>query len=158
MAAATAVHSRVHFPADQVQQHDSEIVVQTEAESTLGVHLGFLQIHHQYEIRFTIRDTFSEELLYDPLNNLHVKICSVAPSEDGLGHELILDFSAYKEKLMKEEIVLTDATDPSKKLKLMLYARVLGKGKGTPALRNGIHCTGINADYESEHSDWQGFD
>jgi len=33
-----------------------------------------------------------------------------------------------------------------------------GKGKGTPALRRGIHCIGIDVEDESEHSDWQGFD
>jgi hypothetical protein len=34
----------------------------------------------------------------------------------------------------------------------------LGKGKGTPALKSGVHLTGIDADYDSEQSDWQGFD
>jgi len=33
-----------------------------------------------------------------------------------------------------------------------------GKGKGTPALRRGIHCIGIDVEDESEHSDWQGFE
>ena len=35
---------------------------------------------------------------------------------------------------------------------------LLGKGKGTPALRRGIHCIGVEVDDESEQSDWQGFD
>lgn len=78
-----AAHSRVHFPADQVQQHDSEIIVETEAAGILGVHLGFLQINHQYEIRFTIRDDLGEDLSSDPLQNLNVKLCSVVPTEDG---------------------------------------------------------------------------
>ena len=34
----------------------------------------------------------------------------------------------------------------------------VGKGKGTPALRRGIHCIGIDVEDESEQSDWQGFD
>ena len=37
----------------------------------------------------------------------------------------------------------------------MLY--FVGKGKGTPFIRVGIHCTGIDIDEESEGSDWPGF-
>jgi hypothetical protein len=33
-----------------------------------------------------------------------------------------------------------------------------GRGKGTPLLRNGIRCIGVELDDESEASDWQGFD
>lgn len=33
-----------------------------------------------------------------------------------------------------------------------------GKGKGTPTLRRGIKCVGVEPDEESELSDWQGFD
>ena len=32
----------------------------------------------------------------------------------------------------------------------------LGKHKGTPSLRNGIHCVRIEPE-EDEESDWQGF-
>lgn len=35
---------------------------------------------------------------------------------------------------------------------------LLGKGKGTPLLKNGIKCIGVEVDDESEASDWQGFD
>jgi hypothetical protein len=34
----------------------------------------------------------------------------------------------------------------------------IGRGKGTPLLRNGIKCIGVELDDESEASDWQGFD
>ena len=34
-----------------------------------------------------------------------------------------------------------------------------GKGQGTPMLRDGIHCIGVDeVDEESELSDWQGFE
>jgi hypothetical protein len=33
-----------------------------------------------------------------------------------------------------------------------------GRGKGTPLLRNGIRCIGVELDDESEASDWHGFD
>lgn len=44
----------------------------------------------------------------------------------GRGHDFTIELSAFKEKLMKEELTFTDAADPSKELKLILHARVLG--------------------------------
>ena len=40
---------------------------------------------------------------------------------------------------------------------LMLIIFTSGKGKGTPMLRDNIKCVGVEADDESEASDWQGF-
>jgi Domain of unknown function (DUF4517) len=68
-----------------------------------------------------------------------------------------VEFFAHKEKLLKEELKLTSPTDPAHKYKLTFQARVLGRGKGTPMLRNGIHCIEIVADDESDASDWHGF-
>jgi len=44
-------------------------------------------------------------------------------------------------------------------IKIVLHARVLGKGKGTPMLKNGIRCTGSIPDPDESdiNSDWQGF-
>lgn len=33
----------------------------------------------------------------------------------------------------------------------------LGKGKGTPSLKQGIHCVRVDRDDETDDSDWQGF-
>lgn len=44
----------------------------------------------------------------------------------GLGHDLLLNFKAQKDKLMNEELVLMSSKDPSSKVKLILHARVLG--------------------------------
>ena len=41
---------------------------------------------------------------------------------------------------------------------IIVYFSALGKGKGTPMLRDGITCTGVEVDEDSEASDWQGFD
>jgi len=146
---------RVHFPEDQTIQHDSEIVISPESDQLINVHLGFLQISHHYKVNFTIKDKMEQDLTYDPLQNLHVKITDVRPSEDGEGHDLVVQYHTHKEKIMKETLVLSDSNNS---ITLVLHARVLGKGKGTPALKNGIHCTGIDPEYDSEQSDWQGFD
>lgn len=35
---------------------------------------------------------------------------------------------------------------------------ITGKGKGTPALKDGIKCFKVDSDEDSDtHSDWQGF-
>lgn len=75
--------------------------------------------------------------------------------------EMKVEFFAHKEKLLKESLLLVfeDQKHQEKKehVKLIISARVLGRGKGTPMLRNGIHCSGIEADDESDVSDWVGF-
>ncbi|XP_013420507.1 UPF0687 protein C20orf27 homolog [Lingula anatina] len=147
----------VHFPQEQVVQHDSEIVICPEGDRTLGVHLGFLQHRHHYEVAFTIQDDLGEDVDIEP--SLHARILEVMPSETEYpGHTVAVDLAAHKEKLMQEKITLRSRNDKNKAITLVLHARVLGRGKGTPALRNGIKCTGIDADEESEASDWMGFD
>lgn len=39
----------------------------------------------------------------------------------------------------------------------VLLLSLVGKHKGTPMLKNGIKCIGMDADDESEQSDWAGF-
>ena len=93
---------------------------------------------------------------------------------------------AEKPKLMNETLKLVNSVDPTVELEVALLARVLGnhlytflitinvrnsqpilvmyadlilgKGQGTPMLKDGIHCIGVQVDEESEASDWQGFD
>jgi len=44
----------------------------------------------------------------------------------GEGHQLLVDFKAYKEKLLHEELVIADANDAAKTVTLVFHARVLG--------------------------------
>lgn len=66
-----------------------------------------------------------------------------------------VEYFAYKEKLLREELKLINEHNSVELLKLVLTSRVLGKGKGTPMLRNGIHCIGFDPDEESEMSEDQ---
>lgn len=69
-------------------------------------------------------------------------------------HYIKVEYFAHKEKLLREELKLIRKKDAEELLKLVITARVLGKGKGTPMLRNGIHCLGFEGDDESsEQSD-----
>ena len=73
---------------------------------------------------------------------------------------LSLRFSAVKEKLARERLRLVDTELASGiSLDLEVVARVLGKGKGTPMLRDGVKCvdTLSHLDTDTEASDWQGF-
>lgn len=96
----------------------------------------------------------------DGMRNLNCNMTEVdghnKESESPMYYGIGLKFFACKTKLQKEEINLINDFD-QEKIKLICVARVLGKGKGTPMLRNGIHCEGSEPDEESEASDWQGF-
>jgi len=73
----------VHFPADQVQAHDAEIVISPVGDNQLDIHLGFLQVHHHYQVQLVIKDKLSEDVKFDPLQNLHVNILEAVPTDDG---------------------------------------------------------------------------
>lgn len=43
-------------------------------------------------------------------------------------------------------------------LSLSLSAFCLDRQHGTPMLLEGVRCIGVELEYDSEQSDWQGFD
>lgn len=146
----------VHFRTEEVARHDAEISIVCPEEGIQEVHLGFLQIRHVYDVTFSIVDDLGEEVNFDPLENLVVKVKSIVPNADGKGHHLVVEFNAHKEKLMKEKVTIRSKERPDDVVFLIFFARVLGKFKGTPSLKNGVHCVRIDSDDEEE-SDWQGF-
>lgn len=77
-------------------------------------------------------------------------------SDEGSSVSMRFYFKAVKEKLVREKITLNCE---DRELKIEMVARVLGKGKGTPMLRDGIKCVEVlqDLDTETEASDWQGF-
>lgn len=94
-----------------------------------------------------------------PNLNAHLLSLNLIENEPVIAYSVKIELLTYKEKLMKEKILLKSCEKPDNTLSLMLNARVLGKGKGTPFLKNGIKCIGIICDDdESEMSDWQGFE
>ena len=77
-------------------------------------------------------------------------------SDESLSMRFYFKLKTVKEKLVREKISLNCENCP---LKIEMVARVLGKGKGTPMLRDGIKCVEVlnDLDTETEASDWQGF-
>jgi len=80
-------------------------------------------------------------------------------STPSLKYQISVELFAHKEKLLKERIHLHSSHNVSQTLDIVFHARVLGKGKGTPLLKNGIKCIGIelDEDEDGDNSDWPGF-
>lgn len=129
------------------------------------VHLGFLQVRHRYEIELKIPVNHLSNFL--DLRNLHLKedevpnLCCQLIEQTGIKSDhlhLKINFFTVKEKLLKETFILRNEGNPDEKLCLIITARVLGRGKGTPMLKSNIHCVGVGeTDEDSDVSDWVGF-
>eukprot|EP00095_Tigriopus_kingsejongensis_P001648 snap_masked-scaffold801_size95070-processed-gene-0.4 protein:Tk01648 transcript:snap_masked-scaffold801_size95070-processed-gene-0.4-mRNA-1 annotation:"oxysterol-binding protein 2" len=154
----------VHFDEGGDPHNDNQIRVQYQSSPDKGMtivaSLGFLQIFHRYEIILTlakdkIPDTGNLIQKETEPPNLHCRVFNI---EDDGGHDarIFLQFLARKDKICSETIYLTDGHS---EVQLKVQAKVLGKGKGTGALRNGIKCIAIIQDpNESENdTDWKGF-
>ena len=48
----------VHFEQDDVVEHQNKMLVKQSKPGQVDVHVGFLQIHHQYEIQVPISSDF----------------------------------------------------------------------------------------------------
>lgn len=169
---STSASHKVHFPESlDTFGHDSSILVQPLNDVLINVHLGFVQVNHRYEVRFqfaTPPHLGSLSVRTQDPPNLNVRVLTLRPVDSTafflpwLGsdfkYEVVLEMLAYKEKLLREQLVLQSSNNPMLTLTLVLNARVLGKGKGTPFLKTGIHCIGVEMEEESDLSDWQGFD
>lgn len=135
----------------------------------MAVHLGFLQMNHRYLVELKLPQQYLQDSKIDfnssdlvlaqadeTVPTLNCRLSEYVGYTNGQ-LELKLTYLAHKEKLLKETLVLVNVKDKDQQLKLVVSARVLGRGKGTPMLRNGIHLVEIVADEESDASDWIGF-
>ncbi|XP_055640670.1 UPF0687 protein C20orf27 homolog [Toxorhynchites rutilus septentrionalis] len=170
-------HHHVHFDATVINDelHDNTIIYEVaNAGSLITVQLGFLQINHKYRLElnipayalvqsgFNVGKNTSFEVEDSQLLNLNCKLIEFTTQPiktvDGKDHySATVEFFTHKEKLLKEHLTICGKEDSSIKLQIVFVARVLGKGKGTPMLRDGIHLIHVEDDDESELSDWQGF-
>lgn len=146
----------VHFSEDTDKLGNTAISIKEKAEGCeYEAHVGFLQLLHRYQITIVLplKDACDGYKVAD-IPSVYCHAENLQVSKAG-GLELTIRLLAHKEKLLREKIVLLKPT--GRELKLTLLARVLGKGKGTPMLRDRIKLIGIECDEESEASDWQGF-
>ncbi|XP_066581583.1 adipose-secreted signaling protein isoform X2 [Prorops nasuta] len=123
-------------------------MIQPQRHGHIDAHLGFLQHNHRYLVEFAvpwnlcIHDEGSPKppavVAGEP--NPNSQILEFSHEKDNL--RLKIELFAHKEKILKEviEIMCCGHGEP---LKIWLNARVLGKDKGTPLLRNGIRNIGV---------------
>lgn len=157
---------------------------QQVGDNIVDVHLGFLQHNHRYLIELHLPANLFKCQANVPINlvadiniaqNVHCKLAdrvtelqhktnehgdtvtNPAPSSSNNEKFFVIkvELFAHQERLIREELKLVNANNLVELLKLYVSARVLGKGKGTPMLRNGIHCLGYESDGESSKSDHQ---
>ncbi|KAG8239211.1 hypothetical protein J437_LFUL019019 [Ladona fulva] len=161
---------------------DNTIVVQPgPKKQELVAHLGFLQINHHYEVCFDIPGSLVSQSLSSAVDegaevsqefidsqiagltqdvpNVHCYLLGASTISGTNGDstpevKMKVQLIAHKVKLLREKMTLKYPC--GLKLILHLDARVLGKGMGTPMLKNGVKCVGMEQD-ESDGSDWQGF-
>lgn len=168
---------------DDFESDNNCVTYQQAGDNIVVVHLGFLQINHRYLIELSLPSDLFKCNTSVPINlvadnssvpSLHCKLADkislidvetngAAANDNGhvshgnekpTKHYVIkVEYFAYREKLLREELKLINANNSVELLKLVVTARVLGKGKGTPMLRNGIHCIGAEPDDESEMSE-----
>lgn len=147
--------SHVHFDE---KLHDEKLMVTQEKDGTFLVKVGFLKIMHKYEIHFVLPflPQLGKVVYASPLTNLNLRVISIAPVAEG--YSVTCEYIAHKEGVLREEMVLcSEANDPAC-VKVIVQARVMDRHHGTPMLLDGVKCIGTEFEYDSEHSDWQGFD
>ncbi|XP_030385379.1 UPF0687 protein C20orf27 homolog [Scaptodrosophila lebanonensis] len=162
----------VHFDTTTLKDdfESDNCVTYQRSGDTIIVSLGFLQINHRYLIDLKLPaslfgdvGTSSNKFLphVDATPNLHCRITEFSGSkhDEHDFYEMNIEFFAYKEKLLRETLHIVNSKNSKEVFQLIIAARVLGRGKGTPMLRTGIHCIGVEKDDdESEASDFAGFD
>ncbi|MGH0180891.1 UNVERIFIED_CONTAM: hypothetical protein FKN15_005268 [Acipenser sinensis] len=74
------------------------------------------------------------------------------------GCRIRCEYIAHQEGVLKEEVSLMSETSENICVKVTVQARVLDWRHGTPMLLEGVRCIGAELEYNSEQSDWHGFD
>ncbi|XP_033920756.1 adipose-secreted signaling protein [Melopsittacus undulatus] len=146
-------HGHVHFPE---QLHDSAVMVTQEGDGSFLVKVGFLKILHKYEITFLLPWGAGRGLCPIPLPSLHLRLTSITPLP--AGYSVKCEYTAHKEGVLKEEMVLASEAGEGATIRVVVQARVMDRHHGTPMLLDGVRCIGAELEYDSEQSDWHGFD
>lgn len=152
---ALATPSHVHFD-DKL--HDSVVMVIPEPDGNFMVKVGFLKTQHKYEIVFTLPEVQALGTGVSPalIPNPHLRITDIQPEKEGL--KVTCEYMAHQEGVLCEEALLVSESKEDMSVRVKVHARVLDRHHGTPMLLEGVRCIGAELEYDSEQSDWQGFD
>ena len=151
-----AATKEVHFSEDE-DAHGNDIAIKPVSDDLVHVHIGFLQVHHLYIVRFALPESVlssrhSTSFVDPEIPNLNLHLVSLD------SNQVAVELKAVKPKLIKESFTLK-VEETGRLLTVVLQARVLGKGKGTPMLKNGVTFLDTIPDPEDSdvNTDWQGF-
>uniref|UniRef100_A0ABK0LE46 Adipose-secreted signaling protein n=1 Tax=Rattus norvegicus TaxID=10116 RepID=A0ABK0LE46_RAT len=119
---AEGSQSHVHFDE---KLHDSVVMVTQESDNSFLVKVGFLKILHRYEITFTLPAVrrLSKDIREAPVHSLHLKLLSVTPIPEG--YSIKCEYSAHKEGVLKEEMLLACEGDIGTCVHVTVQARVM---------------------------------
>lgn len=147
--------NHVHF---EEKLHDSVVMVTQEEDGSFLVKVGFLKISHKYEITFLLptSQNLGQGSCCTPLPSHYLKVVEITSVPEG--HRMKCEYMAHKEGVIREEMLIASELKDSASVKVTLQARVLDRLHGTPMLLEGVKCIGSEPEYDSEQSDWQGFD
>lgn len=151
-----AASSHVHFDE---KLHDSVVMVTPEDDGNFLVKVGFLKTQHRYEIVFTLPEipALGKNVCPAPLPGPHLRITDITPAQEG-GLKITCEYITQHEGVLCEEVMLLSETNDDVCVRVKVHARVMDRHHGTPMLLEGVRCIGPELEYDSEQSDWQGFD
>lgn len=153
---AAGAPSHVHFDE---KLHDSVVMVTPEDDGNFMVKVGFLKTQHRYEIMFTLPEVpaLGKDVCPAQVPSPHLRITDITPAPEG-GLKVTCEYMAQQEGVLCEEVLLLSETNEDVCVKVRVHARVMDRHHGTPMLLEGVRCIGVELEYDSEQSDWQGFD
>ncbi|NXP28433.1 CT027 protein, partial [Scytalopus superciliaris] len=135
-APSEGAHGHVHF---QEQLHDSAVMVTQEKDGSFLV--GFLKILHKYEITFLLPlvQRGGGDVCALPVPNPNLRVTNVT-------------------SLPEERAVSPPASWQAARGQCPRCPLSPDRHHGTPMLLDGVRCVGAELEYDSEQSDWHGFD
>ncbi|NWS63624.1 CT027 protein, partial [Chunga burmeisteri] len=121
---AEGTHGHVHFDE---KLHDSAVMVTQEKDGSFLVKVGFLKILHKYEITFLLPPVqrLGKDVCAVPLPNLNLRVIGITPLPEG--YSVKCEYTAHKEGVLKEEVVLASEAGEGACVKVVVQARVMGK-------------------------------
>ncbi|NXQ88410.1 CT027 protein, partial [Nyctibius grandis] len=121
---AEGAHGHVRF---EEKLHDSAVMVTQEKDGSFLVKVGFLKILHKYEITFLLppAQRLGKDICAVPLPNLNLRVTGVTPLPEG--HRVRCEYTAHREGVLKEELVLAAEAGAGACVRVVVQARVMGK-------------------------------
>uniref|UniRef100_A0A8C8B5P5 Adipose-secreted signaling protein n=1 Tax=Otus sunia TaxID=257818 RepID=A0A8C8B5P5_9STRI len=90
--------------------------------------VGFLKILHKYEITFLLPPVqrLGKDVCAVPLPSLNLRVISITPLPEG--YSVKCEYTAHREGVLKEEMVLASELSQGAGVKVVVQARVMGGG------------------------------